>query len=477
MTGLIWADTEKIKKCAARAISDIALQKNLNNAAEHEREARRELEGKLPWQEMRTMARQSKTGAIEDLPQLLDLFEKRAIEAGSIVKRATTGEEAAQYVASVCRAHSAKTVVKGKSMLSEEIDLNQVLASEGIEAIETDLGEYIVQKRGEHPSHILAPAVHLNAGQVGDLFSQLGGESPGSSDPAALVEFARRRLRQSFLNAKVGVSGANFAVAETGTLIIVESEGNIRMCMTMPDVHIAVVGIEKVVSDWQAAAHLVQMLPMAAQGTEMATNVSLITGPARAGEGKEKELHIVLVDSGRMKVREGPYREMLNCIHCAACLAACPVYRQVGGHTYGSTYNGPMGVILTPLLAAMEGGSAKLTELCSLCGACREVCPVDIPLDDFIIDIRSDDRESSKPSAESLLFTIWARLWSKPASYRASVKSTGKALVPFMRRAKARSWLSRAPFPASLWTKERNIKAPASEMFRDLWKKRQDGSR
>ncbi len=477
----VWDNPELIRKRAGKAVADETLQKNLNKAADHERSGRRSLEAELPWQEMRDKTRSYREDVIEHLPEIVDELELNLKKAGCNVFRAATAIDAVGYVMNTCIQHEAEFVVKGKSMLSEEIGLNKALEAQGITPIETDLGEYIVQQRGEHPSHILAPAVHLNAAQVAELFSKLGSGDIAADDTGGLVQFARKMLRDKFLTAKVGISGANFAIAETGTLVIVESEGNIRMCTTQPRVHIAVVGIERLVRDWEAASHLIQMLPMAAHGTRMPANVSLITGPARKGEEGPQEIHVVLVDNGRSKIRNGPYREVLHCIRCAACVAACPVYRQVGGHTYGSTYSGPIGAVLTPLLEGLENNSGKIAELSSLCGACREVCPVDIPLDDFLVQIRNDAHMREPKKAEQFLFKAWSKLWSRPSSYRATALTAGKVLGPVWKRLNKSTespatgerdgdWIARAPFPVSLWTKDRDIRSADREPFRERWR-------
>ncbi len=481
--GLIWDSPERVRARSSEAVSDAILQKNLDKAADHERAGRRALEDELPWQQMRERARFFREDVIENLPELTDQLETSLKKAGCSVFRATSAVDAVRYVADTCEQNGADFVVKGKSMLSEEIGINKALEAIGVTPIETDLGEYIVQQRDEHPSHILAPAVHLNAAQVAELFSELGSGDIPADDTEGLVRFARDRLRDKFLTAEVGISGANFAIAETGTLAIVESEGNIRMCTTQVDVHIAIVGMERLVRDWEAASHLIQMLPMAAHGTRMPANVSLITGPAKKGETGPRQVHVVLVDNGRLRIRKGSYKEVLHCIRCAACVAACPAYRQVGGHTYGSTYSGPIGAVLTPLLNDFKGGSGEIAELSSLCGACREVCPVDIPLDDFLVRIRNDSRRLDPKNSERALFRAWSKLWSSPTRYRALAMMAGKVLAPILKRLRKQTdvsvdgeneneWISKAPFPVSIWTKDRDIRAPANESFHERWRRK-----
>jgi L-lactate dehydrogenase complex protein LldF len=267
----------------------------------------------------------------------------------------------------------------------------------------------------------------------------------------------------------------NFAVAETGTLVIVESEGNVRFCSSLPPVHIAVMGIEKVVRDWPGAAHLMQMLPLAAHGVPAAGSTSLVTGPARDGDDGPRELHLVLLDDGRSAIRGGELEEALHCIRCGACLYACPVYRQMGGHAYGSTYSGPIGAVITPLLEDLREPSDELPWLSSLCGACTEACPVKIPLDEQLVALRAAAHERDGAGAEARLFTAWASLWSRPAGYRATAATAGRALAPLWsavaRASTGGDWQGRAPFPFSGWTRGRDARAPAKEPFHARWRR------
>lgn len=490
-----WADPRRLAERARAAVGDETLQRNLNYAAEHERGERRAMEARLDWPAMREQARAIRADAVENLDELLDRLEDRVTALGGHVYRAATGGAAARYVADVCAARNAGSVVKGKSMTTEEIELNAELERRGIEVTESDLGEYIVQQRHDHPSHIRAPAIHLNARQVAELFTQLGGKPLPADSPEALLAFARRALREKFLQADVGVTGANFAVADTGTLIVVESEGNIRMATSLPRCHVVVMGIEKVVRDWRGAAHLVQVLPLAAHGQRLTPNVSFITGPARYGDDGPSELHLVLLDNGRRAVARSAYAEALNCIRCGACLAACPVYRQVGGHTYGSSYSGPIGAVITPLLAE-DPDAAALADLSSLCGACREACPVDIPLDDQLVMLRRDYRAGSlargrkggAKTTERAIFEAWSRLWSHPSGYRATAATGGRALFRLFRSAPGPAgtragdaggvrWIDRAPPPLSHWTANRDLRAQAKEPFHRRWRRSRGGQR
>ena len=457
---------------------DPAVTPNLHVAAGRWAAGRARARGMVDWEEWRERARQIRADAVSHLPELLEQLEERVTAAGGVVHHAATGEDASRLVVEICRERAATKVVKGKSMTSEEIGLNEALSAAGIDAVESDLGEWILQLRGERPSHILAPAVHLNAGQVAELFSERAGREIDREDTSQLVAYARDELRAAFLAAEVGISGVNMAVAQTGTLIGVESEGNIRLSTALPRTHIAVMGIEKVVRDWAGAAHLIQMLPLAAHGRRAATYTSLITGPAAGGDDGPEALHLILLDDGRAALRGTDYEEALHCIRCGACLYACPVYRQVGGHGYGSTYAGPIGAVITPALEGLEHGSDELPWLSSLCGACNEACPVKIPLDDHLVRLRAGARERDPKRGEAALFAGWARLWSKPGGYRATAATGAKALAPLWGRlggGERDGWLARVPFPFSGWTHGRDLRRPAAEPFHARWRRTRGG--
>jgi len=465
---------------APRAEPAPAVTVNLHRAAGNWETKRAGARARVDWEEWRDRAQAVRADAVRHLPELLERLEHEVTAAGGQVHHAATGDDANEHVIRICREHDATRVVKSKSMTTEETGLNGAMDAAGVHPVETDLGEYIVQLLGDRPSHILAPAVHLSAAQVAELFERESGQSFDSDDTQALVRYARGVLRERFLEAQVGITGVNFAVAETGTLIIVESEGNIRMCSSLPRVHIAVMGIEKVLRDWEGAAHLVQMLPLAAHGHPGPGSTSFITGPARDGDDGPDELHLVLVDDGRSAVRGTEYESALHCIRCGACLYACPVYRQMGGHNYGSTYTGPIGAVVTPLLEQGAGHSDELPWLSSLCGACTEACPVKIPLDEQLVMLRADGARREPRRAEAALFAGWARLWARPAGYRATAATAGRALTPLWSRL-ARGgegdgeWQARAPFPFSGWTEGRDLRTPARDSFHARWKRRRGG--
>lgn len=458
-----------------RGRPDPAVTPNLHRAAAHWGTQRADARGRVDWEAWRELARQIRADAVRHLPELIELLEARVATAGGHVHHARNAEEACDHVVRICREAGATRAVKGKSMTSEEIGLGAALQGAGIEAVETDLGEYIVQAMGDRPSHILAPAVHLSAGQVANLFARESGRPFDPDDTAALVSHARAVLRQRFLAAEVGITGVNLAVAETGTLTIVESEGNIRLATALPRIHIALMGLEKVIRDWEGAAHLIQMLPLAAQGKMAAASPSFITGPARDGDDGPHELHLVLLDGGRSAIRGTPFEEALHCIRCGACLYACPVYRQVGGHGYGTTYSGPIGAVITPLLA-QGADTDDLPWYSSLCGACVEACPVKIPLDDQLVALRARAHEDDAPRGEAALFAAWARLWSRPSSYRATAATAGRALRPLWSALARDGWQHRAPFPFSGWTDGRDARTPDPEPFHARWRSRRVGA-
>lgn len=452
-----------------------AIALNLHRAAGHWSERREQARHSVDWEAWRERARAIRADAVRHLPELLERLKAEIRGAGGHVHHAATAAQANETVARICAAHGARRAVKSKSMTGEETGLTEALAAAGVQAVETDLGEWIVAERGDRPSHILSPAVHLSAAQVAEQFSARAGRRFDPDDAGALVAYARAELREEFLAADVGITGVNLAVAESGTLVLLESEGNIRLCTSLPRVHVAIMGIEKVVRDWAGAAHLVEMLPLAAQGVRAAASTSFVTGPARGGDDGPQELHLILLDDGRSALRDTAFEEALHCIRCGACLNACPVYRQIGGHAYGSTYSGPIGAVITPLLEDLDDGTGDLAWLSSLCGACVEACPVKIPLDDQLVMLRAGARQRDPHRAEAALFGAWARLWSRPGGYRATAATGGRALGPLWSRlagSGADGWVARAPFPFSRWTGTRDARGPAPEPFHARWRAR-----
>jgi L-lactate dehydrogenase complex protein LldF len=416
---------------AAAAMADPLKRANVPRFAERTADRRVEAFREIDGEALRTAGEGIRSRAVADLPALLDRLQERLEANGAIVHRAATGADAARYVTEVALRHG-RMVVKSKSMASEEIGLNEHLESAGIEVVETDLGEFIVQVAGEAPEHIIMPAIHKSRDQVRDLFEPLAGRELGT-DPAELIAFARGHLRERFLSAPVGVTGVNFAVAETGTVVMVTNEGNGRMCSSLPRVHIAIMGMERVVAQLSDLAVLLPLLTRSATGQKISSYVSMLNGPRRGAEGDgPEEMHVVILDNGRSRVRETPYRSVLNCIRCGACQNVCPVYRQVGGTAYGWVYGGPIGAVLTPLLH----GDQELGHASSLCAACDDVCPVRIPLHELLLGLRRDRAADSAGSMERLAFRLWSFAWSRPRLFRLTTRLAGIARgpLPLLRR-------------------------------------------
>jgi L-lactate dehydrogenase complex protein LldF len=369
-------------------------------------------------QELRERAHDIRMRVIDDLDSYIEQFT-RAVEArGGHVFRARTAEEARAYVVDVCRRSRAELAAKSKSMVSEEIGLNEALEAAGVRVVETDLGEYILQLAGEHPVHIIAPAIEKTAEDVAELFSRVEG-APVEPTLESLMQTARRQLRETFVAADIGITGANFAVAETGSICLVTNEGNGRLVSALPRVHVALLGMERLVPSTADLALLLRLLARSGTGQKLSVYTTLLTGPRREGEQDgPDEVHIVILDNGRTNLVGTKYREMLACIRCGACLNVCPVYRRTGGAAYGPVYSGPMGAVLAPLLVGLEHAPA-LPHASSLCGACTDACPVKIPLHELLLELRADlVSERIAPLRERLAFALWSLAWSRPLGYR-----------------------------------------------------------
>jgi L-lactate dehydrogenase complex protein LldF len=407
-------------------------------------------------EQLRDRAHAIKLEAIDNLDRYLDEF-RAAVEArGGMVHLAATAEDASRSVGEICRRVDAKLVAKSKSMLSEEIRVNDALEAAGVRSVESDLGEYILQLAGEHPVHIILPAIEKTAGDIAALFSELEGR-PIEPELAPLAATARRRLRDVFLSADVGITGANFAVAETGSICLVTNEGNAGLVTSLPRVHVVLLGMERIVPRLEDLAVMLKLLAPSATGQKLTSYTRLITGPRRDGESDgPDELHVVVVDNGRSNLRRGRYKEMLACIRCGACLNVCPVYRKAGGGAYGPVYSGPLGAVLVPLLVGL-GNAPDLPHASSLCGACTAACPVKIPLHELLLELRRDlvdDRIA--PFRERLAFTAWSLAWSHPSLYRLST-----ALARLAQPLAARFGVGRA------WTAGRSLPRLAPRRFRD----------
>lgn len=374
---------------AREALGDVQLRRNLHVATRTIRDKRAQVVAEVgDWQELRDAAWRIKHDTLATLDEQLLLLERNILAHGGRVHWARDADEANTLIANIVRDAKSRLVIKSKSLTTDEIALNRALAAEGVHALETDLAELIVQLAGESPSHILVPAIHKNREEIYTLFRRTLGSTPASDDPQELARVARVFLRQRFLAASVGVSGVNFAIAETGTLVLVESEGNGRMCITMPQVLISVMGIEKVLPRFADLGVFLQLLPRSSTGERMNPYTSMWTG-VTPGDGPQ-QVHVVFVDNGRTRVLADPVgRQSLHCIRCSACLNVCPVYERVGGHAYESVYPGPIGAILTPQLIGLEH-AATLPYASTLCGACYEVCPVKINIPEVLVHLRGE---------------------------------------------------------------------------------------
>jgi L-lactate dehydrogenase complex protein LldF len=392
----------------------------------------------------------------------------QAKASGAEVLWARDGEEICDLVIDVARRHGVTKAAKSKSMLSEEAQLNEALTAAGIQPVETDLGEYIVQLAGETPSHIIAPAVHKTLDEIADLFTETHGR-PRQTDIPALTREAREILRQHFLSAEMGISGANFLIAETGSAALVTNEGNGRMVTTLPKVHVVITGIEKVVPTLEDFATLMRLLPRSATGQTISNYVSLLTGTRQPGdsEGPEKTVFI-LVDNGRAKLLGSAYQEMLRCIRCGACMNHCPVYFSLGGHAYGWVYPGPMGSVLTPLFTGLEN-ALDLPHASTGCNQCGSVCPVKIPLPDLMHQLREDQVTANlRPWSESLGLKVWAWLAGKPLLYRWVVRRAARYLKWLADDSGRIQILGLAPG----WTVGRDLPAPPGKTFHELYEAR-----
>jgi len=451
---------------AERALGDRFLQEALTIATTKFITLRREAFAELPEGDaLRDQARAIKEATLQRLDHWLERLVENVERRGGQVHYATSADEARAIVLDIARRTGARMAVKSKSMATEEIHLNEALEAAGVTPVETDLGEYIIQLAHERPSHIIAPAIHKTKGQVAELFArELKRETV--PDPEVLTRIARGELREKFLQADLGISGANFAVAETGTVVLVTNEGNGRMVTSLPRVHVAVMGVEKVIPSMTDLAVFLAILAKSATGQKLSVYTSLVNGPRRGGEleGPE-EFHLVLLDNGRVRQIAGPLRESLNCLRCGACLNVCPVYRQIGGHAYGYTYPGPIGILLTAMLNGSE--SVKdLAHASSLCGACADACPVRIDIPRMLIELRKEVSEGRiAPWSERLVFRAAAWLLRRPALYRLAARLGRLAQAPLARGGRIR----RVPLFFGEWTRTRDLPAIAPRTFQERW--------
>jgi L-lactate dehydrogenase complex protein LldF len=454
---------------AEEALADSQLRRNLANATSTIRSRRASVVAELDdWSDLRASGAAIKQDVLTRLDEHLLEFERRVTEHGGIVHWARDANEANRIIVGLVRDTGVREVVKMKSMLSQEIGLNAALESAGISAVETDLAELIVQLDHDEPSHILVPAIHLNRREIRDIFVREMPEADAAmpDDPAGLTAVARTYLRDKFLSAQVAITGVNFAIAETGTVSVVESEGNGRMCVTLPPVLISVMGIEKLVPSWRDLEVFLQLLPRSSTAERMNPYTSMWTG-ATGGQ----EFHLVLVDNGRTATLADPHgRDALRCIRCSACLNVCPVYQRVGGHAYGSTYPGPIGAVLSPQLTGVEA-NRTLPFASTLCGACLDVCPVIIDIPSMLVHLRARavdaDAASGHDRSEHRTMSTLAWVMRSPRRYARALRllRLGRVISPRRHR------LRRLPPPFSGWSRSRDLPVPPRRPFRDTRRK------
>jgi L-lactate dehydrogenase complex protein LldF len=461
-------EPNKFMQSATIALEDINVQTALDRAIYMVRgTTSTRMDEVTDVQAIRQQGRGAKMRALSDLPEMLERMEQNFTAKGGHVLWATDAAEARQHVLDICQKHDLKRGVKSKSMVTEEIELLPALEKAGIRMRETDLGEFIVQISGDHPSHIVMPVMHRTKEQIRDVFvEELNMEH--TEDAAEMTAFARNLLRDEYLQADFGMSGGNFLIAETGTVAIVTNEGNGRLSTSIPRVHIAVVGIEKVVPTWEDFATLVQMLGRAGAGQRITVYVNMFNGPAREGDADgPEELYLILVDNGRSNIYGTEYTEALACLRCGACLNVCPVYKHVSGHSYGSVYSGPIGAVVTPLMQGKEN-AAYLPFASSLCGACKQACPVDINIPDMLLNLRRD-LESVQEPIWKVGMKGYGFAFSHPLLYQIGGKSQAAITNAIMAETQ-KDHLDSLPYPLDGWTKNRDFPAFAAQSFHDWWR-------
>lgn len=463
-------------KSAHEATHDAGLQDAMEISVVKKDYARRAILKELPdANALRELAGNIKRHTLDNLDYYIEQLEANVIKNGGQVHFAFSAEDANNLVVEIAKKNNCKLIVKSKSMVSEETELNHALIAAGLEPVETDLGELIIQLDDDHPSHLVMPIIHKRAKEVGKIFAEYF-KVPYTDDPQALAEIARVYLRERFNKADMGISGVNFAVAETGTICLCTNEGNGRMCTSRPRVHVALMGMEKIIPNLADLPIFLKLLARSATGQSLTQYSNLITGPKRAGEhdGPE-EFHLIIMDNGRSRILASDYRDTLRCIRCGACLNACPIYRKVGGHTYGSVYPGPIGALITPLFNGLKEHK-HLPHASSLCGACFEACPVKINIPEMLIKMKADQtRKGISKWYEKVMFKFWAIGLKHSWSY-----NFGQWGQRFFMRHFTRSkngWITRLPGPAKGWTDIRDFPQPPAKSFRDLWKEHQRAPR
>jgi L-lactate dehydrogenase complex protein LldF len=449
-----------------KAVTDEKLHRALNIGLGNLRTKRQKALAAFPEIETtRDRARQIRAHTLSRLDAYLAQFADNVEAAGGHVFWARDAAEANNYVLDLAEARSVRRVVKSKSMMTEETELNHVLQARGLEVIESDLGEFIIQLTKESPSHIVAPTLHLTRGQVGEVFHQ-NLNVPYTDDAIELNNIARAHLRHIFLTADMGISGVNFAVAESGSICVVTNEGNGRLTTTAPRIHVALMGMERLVPTLADLSVMLQVLGRSSTGQKLTVYSNIITGPRRSGEADgPEELHVIILDNGRSQVLASELAEILYCIRCGACLNNCPVYQEIGGHAYGSVYSGPFGSVLTPALMGLDLWS-ELPHASSLCGLCKEVCPVRIDIPRMLLKLRDEGTQAGKaPAWLEFGLRLYRIAVQRPALYRLSLQAAGAAT----RLLAKNGWISKLPPPLNGWTDHRAFPALAPKSFHQRW--------
>jgi len=453
------------KARATERLADQRLQATLKKVGRGFANKRAMVVGEIAFEETREAAKERRNRALDNLDVWIEKFEENASKRGVKVLYAETTQAANALIVEIAKRHDVKMAVKSKSMVSEETGLNDALEAAGVVPVETDLGEYIVQISNDHPSHIVAPIIHVSQEEIEDLFVKVHG-TPKQTDAALLTREARDILRPKFLSADMGISGGNFLIAETGSVCIVTNEGNGRMCTTMPRVHVAMTGIEKVLPTLEDFATMMRLLPRSATGQSISNYVSMLTGTRAEGEQDGPEhMYVVLVDAGRSKLLGTEFQEMLRCIRCGACMNHCPVYAKIGGHSYGWVYPGPMGSVLTPNYIGIEN-ALDLPQAATMCGQCAVVCPVKIPLPDLMRKLREQQMDMGlRPWKERMGFKLWAWAAQRPAFYALMTKVAVRMMKTW---GNAAGMIRVLPLGAG-WTDYRDMPAPAGKTFREMY--------
>lgn len=457
-----------VEKRVDTALSNDFLRKATRRATDRLRNQKYKAAEELgDWEQWREAGQAIRTQVIANLDFYLKQLIEQVEKNGGHVHLAQTPTDAVEVVRKLVHDHNAKNVIKSKSMVSEEIHLNPALENDGIKVVETDLGEYIIQIAGEPPSHIIVPAMHKTRQQVADIFEPLAGQ-PLSSDTPTLTSFVRKQMRDEFLDGDIGITGCNFAVANTGSIVMVTNEGNGRMVSTLPRVQITLMGMERIVPSFRELDILLNLLARSATGQRLSSYTTILTPPQQTTDSDgPNEFHLVILDHNRSEILgDKTFRPALNCIRCGACFNVCPVYRQIGGHAYGSVYAGPIGSVITPLLEQDWDKWGHLPYFSSLCGACSEACPVRIPLHDLLVKLRARKTVSGHaPEIEKRIFQTYRYLFTHEKSLRQALRWGARLQRPFVRRER----IVGGPPPLSNWTKSRTLPTVASKPFMQVW--------